>query len=354
MDFNYKTLFRLSFQHNYYGSGVLSGVSVKVAPETALALQNYGLAWKQAKDQMVVLYDVEDANSESKLKDLVEDGVKLKFMVFVEEPTLLNFTDLPFEGGQDSLYFFSNATATKKNDGNTLMLSKDAYVSSNDKVKVFQSAVKIGQSDVQKSNNAVIIDIFKDKTDANYTVKEGFVEVSLPNGGTGFYTYSDGNGAVPLYVDGDLGWKLPFSIIEIHFDKKVDESHRPVKNNGKIEPMNYVIGFNSRSVFWKYYIMSAHLRDLEGLVIANGKADIEFVGPNKEQVLGRLESESFISNKALPFSEQRKYRFQLHKNFDKKRGAGKIVMKSLPNPDPTRLKPMDGQPGQYYTEIYIY
>ncbi len=354
MDFNYKTLFRISFQHNYFGSGAFSRVGVKVSPESAIILKNYGLAWKQAKDQMVVLYDAEDAHSESKLRALVEDGIKLQFWVYSEEPALLNFTDLPFEGNQDSIYFFSNALTTSKTNEKGLALSKEEYVSGSDKVKLYQGAVKISEKHVQNASNARIIDIFKGKVDAKLDVVDNSVDVALPDNQNGYYVYSEGKSDFPFYVDADFGWKVPFAVIEIHLDAKVNEDARAVKNNGTISPLSYVIGFNSRSVFWKYYIMSNHLRELEGLVIANGRSDIEFIGPNKEQVLGKHDSESFISNKPLPFTELRKYRFQLHKNYDKKRGGGKTVMKSLPNPDPAKLKPMNGQPGQYYTEIYIY
>lgn len=354
MDFNYKTLFRISFRHNYFGSGVLSRVSVKLSPDTANTLKNYGLAYKQVKEQLAVLYDVEDANSEHKLQAMVSDNIKLQFWVYVEEPTLLNFTNLPYEQTQDSLYYFSNALAANKLDNGEVALSQDEFVSAKDKVKLFQGNAKFATKQGGKADNAVIFDIFKQRQDASVLVVGNTAEVQLPEGETGYHLFVDEKTEVPFYTDAEFGWQIPFAVVDIHFNKQVKEAARPIGDKGAVAPLNYVLGFNRRAVFWKYYIMSSHLRELEGLAIANGKTGPEFIGPNKEQVLGKHESESFLSDVPLDFTEHRKYKFQLHKNFDKKKGGGKTVMKSLPNPNPAQLKPMNGKPGQYYTEIYIY
>jgi len=354
MDFNYKTLFRISFRHNYFGSGVLSRISVKLSPETANTLKNYGLAYKQVNEQLAVLFDAEDAHSEHKLQALVTDKVKLQFWVYVEEPTLLNFTDLPYEQTQDSVYYFSNALATNKLEGGELALSQQPYVSAKDKVQLFQGVAKFGNKQGEMANNAAIFNIFKEKRDAEVQINGPNTEVLLVNGESGYCVFSDGKTETPFYTDNDFGWQVPFAVVDLLFDNRIKEAARPIGDKGNVQPLNYVLSCNRRAVFRKYYIMSSHLRELDGLAIANGKTGPEFIGPQKERVLGKHESESFVSNIPLDFTENRKYKFQLHKNFDRNKGGGKTVMKSLPNPNPAQLKPMIDKPGQYYTEIFIY
>lgn len=353
MDFNYRTLFKLSLRHNYYSSGVLGRVGVKVSPGTAAMLKNYGLAWKHVKDQVAILYDTEDPHSLEKFAGLLQDEVKLQFWIYLEDGAFLNYTDLPFAQQEDMIYYFSNAFAHGKPDGNELKLSKSEYVSANDRVALFQGNSVILLRENKKDNKTEIIDIFNQPRGKIADKPEGF-EVSELNEDGGYYAWNDGKAAYPFFVDRHFGWQKPFAVIEIFLNQTVKPDFRPVQDDFTAKPLNFSLDFNKRSVFWKYYVMSSHLRDLDGLAIANGKSGINFIGPQKEQVLGKHESESFISDRALDFTEARTYKFQLHKNFDPKRGGGKPVIKALPNPEPEQLKPIADKPGQYYTEIFIY
>ncbi len=353
LDFNYKTLFRVSLQHNYYSSGALSRVGVVPSPGTEQVLKNYGLAWKHVKDQFAVLYDTEDYHSQDKLAALLADDVKLQFWIYLEDAAFLNYTELPYSQKDDRIYYFSNALAVSKPDGDQVSLSKDKFVSGSDIAALYQGNAIFLLRENKKDNKTDILDIFNKPTGAVDVKPDGFGVTGFDEDG-GYYVWNDGKAEYPFFVDRHFGWQKPFAVIEIFLSKTVKPSNRPIQDDFTTKLVNYVLNFNRRSVFWKYYIMSGHLRELEGLAIANGKSGPVFIGPEKEQVLGKHESETFISDRALDFTESRTYKFQLHKNFDKQKGNGKPVIKSLPNPAPEQLKPMDGKPGQYYTEIFIY
>ncbi|CAN5424979.1 hypothetical protein BH09BAC1_BH09BAC1_21630 [soil metagenome] len=353
MDFNYKPLLRLSLQHNYYSSGALSRVGIKASPATESVLKNYGLAWKHSKGQLAVLQDVEDAGSEEKLKGLLNDDVKLQFWIYMEDAAFLNYTNLPFTQNQDQIYYFSNAITPSRLNAGQLTLSRDEYVGAADVVMLYQGSSIFLLRENKKDNKTDINDIFNQAIGQVNERPDSFEVTGFDEDG-GYYVWKDGKAEYPFFVDRHFGWQKPFAVVEFFFNTKVRENARPINNDLTVTPLNFVLGFNRRSVFWKYYIMSGHLRELDGLAIANGKSGPVFIGPEKEQVLGKHESETFISDRVLDFTESRTYKFQLHKNFDPQKANDKPGIKALPNPEPDQLKPMAGKPGQYYTEIFIY
>ncbi len=339
-------------RHNYFRSGLLERATIKASPITEQTMRNYGLAWKQARGQMAVLYDAEGAGSEEKLQALLADGVKLQFWLYLDDVALLNYTDLPFVP-QDRVYYFSNALSPARPSGNQVGLTRGNHVGDNDTVALFQGNTVMLVHKNKKDNNNAVLDIFNHPT-GTITERPNGMEVNGFEDEGGYYVWNDGKAEYPFFVDKLFGWQKPFAVLEFHFSKRVRESARPIKDDLTVKPLEYTLDFNRRAVYWKYYIMSDHLRDLDGLAIANGKSGIHFIGPQKEQVLGKHESETFFSDKPLDFTEERTYKFQLHKNFDEKKGGGKTVIKALPNPQPEQLKPMTEKPGEFYTEIFIY
>jgi hypothetical protein len=353
MDMNYIPLVTLRFLHDYFADGRLNGVKAMLTERSITLLKNYNLAWKQFGSEIVIAYDEQDSLSELRLQQLVEENGVIEIFLYTDHAFFTNFTDLPLTSPESNIYFFSNTTDVKAKTNEPVNLTREQTVSSADRYRLVQEVFQT--NDEKYTGKIELLDIFNSKVQGAIAVREKApATIDLRNEENGLYTIVSGKEKDTFYFDKSFGWSKPVAAIELWLGKDVPAMQRPVQNNGKVKPVVFEIAFKARPIFWKYYIMSQHLRELPALGIANGKSGITFTGPKEEILLEKHEALAFISETAIPLSDRRKHKFQLHKNYGVKDKQGKAVVSMLPQPGPEDIKPLKDNPNQYFSEIFIY
>jgi hypothetical protein len=353
MNMNYIPMLTLRFLHDYFADGRLNGIKAVLTDRSITLLKNYNLAWKQFGSEIVIAYDELDPLAGIRLPQLVEENAMLEIFLYTDHAYFSNFTDLPLANPESNIYFFSNTADIKANENEPVALSREQTVSATDRFRLVQ---EVFQTDNEKDTGKIeLLNIFNTRvSDAVVLNGKAPATIDLRNEENGLYTISNGKEKDTFYFDKTFGWSKPVAAIELWLGKQVPAANRPVQDNGKVKPIVFDIAFKARPIFWKYYVMSQHLRELPGLGIANGRSGIKFKGPQTELLLEKHEAQVFISEEAIPLSERRKHKFQLHKNHGGKDKLGKAVVSMLPQPGPEDIKPLKDQPNQYFSEIFIY
>ncbi len=104
----YKKLLTLTFTHTYYSNGQLPQVRVQPLAETAALLKNYKLLLRRdpATGHVHLFYT---ALSNGSPQVQVNEGTKLTFALFIDNPHLANFTELPAKSSSKDIYVANNS-----------------------------------------------------------------------------------------------------------------------------------------------------------------------------------------------------------------------------------------------------
>lgn len=119
----------------------------------------------------------------------------------------------------------------------------------------------------------------------------------------------------------------------------------------KVKTEEYTLRFREKSTYWRYLLVSDHLRELHkpavlnGSVVFKGPVDIEL--PNKKHALA-FESESPVS-----IRQRSDKTFQLVENYDADSNKGKTVIRTLPHPDINLVSKLNSSDVKEYSEIMI-
>jgi hypothetical protein len=92
----------------------------------------------------------------------------------------------------------------------------------------------------------------------------------------------------------------------------------------------YVIAFDTRTVYWQYVIVSDYLKELTPLGVIH--KSVQFI----EQP-GEISAHTFLSKTPIALKEQPDRGYQLVKDYDAERQDGKVVISNLPNPGIDRI-----------------
>ncbi|WP_206743208.1 hypothetical protein [Flavobacterium sp. Root420] len=122
----------------------------------------------------------------------------------------------------------------------------------------------------------------------------------------------------------------------------------------------YEINFKARETQWQYYIINKNAVLLNNPAITE-KGNIQFEGPDEVTIQTGEQALLFTStNKQMALSEKPKYKFDLiningTKELNQKNTNSKIIIKSLPIPDVSRMKVIQNSQGsQAASPMYIY
>ncbi|MBS1635990.1 MAG: hypothetical protein JST26_08700 [Bacteroidetes bacterium] len=109
----------------------------------------------------------------------------------------------------------------------------------------------------------------------------------------------------------------PFGLIDIQLYKDLPEM--------------FFIRFLEKSTYWRYLLVSDHLRELSAPAVAS--ADIVFKGPSELILPDNKKAIAFESVERIPLSQRSKQTFQLLENFDIAQRKGRVILRVLPVPD---------------------
>lgn len=119
-------------------------------------------------------------------------------------------------------------------------------------------------------------------------------------------------------------------------------------------PEQYTIRFRERSTYWRYLVISQHLKELNSPAVLGNNHP--FKGPEPMVLPDRRSALAFVSVNPISIKESGNDTFQLVENYDPAAGKYKVVLKTLPLPDVraiSRLQPRDAAGEYSYSEIFI-
>lgn len=114
---------------------------------------------------------------------------------------------------------------------------------------------------------------------------------------------------------------------------------------------DYEIRFKEKSTYWRYLLVSDHLRELDKPAVLNGS--IVFTGPVEMELPGKKTALAFESGIPVSIRQRSEKTFQLVENYDAGSNKGKTVIKTLPHPDINIVSKLNTDNSKEYSEIVI-
>ncbi len=301
LQFQYKPLFRLTFENNYFKDNLLRNYKIRPTQDTSNLIESIGLLYKDTETGFDVLAD--NCRPEQlimRLDKVKNANSKLRFLLYVKDPIFKNYTDIPFDTNF-KLFYFSNKELGEEQSGN---LSKSEYVSSED-----------------------LYNISEDQS------LEGLEGVAAP---------ADEKG-------------LPIGLIELELNQNIVNKFNDKLMDNEVISFDYKISFNSRSVIWKYFIIPAYNKKLKGLNISpqSNNDKIKFHAPKEVLIKDKFKALMFESEEPFKYCEFYDFSFQLKRG--ESGNGGKTIIKKLQFAPIDQIKPIDNkETDKYCSEIYVY
>lgn len=135
-------------------------------------------------------------------------------------------------------------------------------------------------------------------------------------------------------------FKKPFGVIDIQLHNDLQA--------------NYYINFKEKESYWRYIIMSDHLKKLQQPAII-GNSEV-FEGPTNVTLPNNQEALSFVSTIPISHKQIPNQYFKLVDHYENTSNTFKIVMKALPVPDTKHISSLikNNNDPKLYSEIFIY
>lgn len=113
MNTTYQTLITISLGHEYFHDGRFTRFNISPLAETAGYLNRRGLLYKITGNNFRLILE-NQIDPEARLNHLYEEKFKLRFALTITDPYFYNYTSGLSAHISSSLYYFSNATASRK------------------------------------------------------------------------------------------------------------------------------------------------------------------------------------------------------------------------------------------------
>jgi hypothetical protein len=142
---------------------------------------------------------------------------------------------------------------------------------------------------------------------------------------------------------------VPVKDLPYHFFNKPFALMEIGLNNLHTE--DYVIRFMEKSTYWRYLLVSDHLRELHNPAVLNGS--VAFKGPVEIELPGNRSALAFESEIPVSIKQRSEKTFQLVENYDADSNKGKTVIKALPHADINIVSKLSTENIKEYSEIVI-
>ncbi|MDW3191819.1 MAG: hypothetical protein R8G66_05630 [Cytophagales bacterium] len=349
---NYKTLFDISFLHNFFVNGMVGNMSILPTEETSTLLKNLKMIFKSDGGGERVLY----RTFSNTATPFVEEDGKVQF-VFTLCPqntaTFQNITNLnqgsPSKAyGRSKIPFFENDGSAASNDPDVPEEIRHVLLDAL-RPKVFTYSYTLDPVPVPEETilkvtgpDGTVETIEYNETSEMAPDSSGLYNVPIDFGHkvSGKYTFTVRNQADDtdllteiLYLDNVLNTQNPQGIIQITYDPADDHLYGT--------PEYYGITFIRKQSKWKYYVANKNGNvDLSSQILildddsdddtdmSNPYDSYNFTKgdvPDPNIAINGYETVVFTSLEDIPFYERPK----LHLNL---KVDGDVVIENLPNP----------------------
>ena len=140
---------------------------------------------------------------------------------------------------------------------------------------------------------------------------------------------------------GERSFTKPFALIDLNLNEALQAE--------------YSLHFKEKKTYWRYVLVGDHLKDLQQPAIL-GEQEV-FDGPDKLLLPDKREALSFVSSTPISLKQRPEKQFKLVENYEAGATSHKVIIRSLPVPDITRISSL-GNLGEknkknMYSEIFI-
>lgn len=363
----YTELFSVEFIHDFYSGGICGDLRAEPAAATRDQLKSLGWILRRENGRFTVLAEVSgaDGNDRPLLKRPLRKDVKLIFSLYLDQPNLPNFSELPLRTSPGERYYFSNLNR-RVEAGRNLMTSPESappYVSAADLTPMkgaFYSyrhtaaaAERTGELSWPDSGEQLVQTLKNNDGRFDFSFRLD----QLPQGRCIFRVNNVEKDR--FYAARELTGSGLFGIVEVMAGNAVPNDYRFVVNNGRsVRFRRYSIVFARRTTFWRYILINKFGNDLTdpGVVRQNG-AVLRFDEDTGAPSEGAYPAGSrvFVSREPLALQQDKLLNINLRRNFNPSNaGSGSVLIEHLPNPSVAQLKPDPSDPSRIYSDIYVY
>lgn len=358
----YRELFRVVVQHDYFKSGLLNNLRITPANATLDVMRQYGLFFRQdSPSSFVVAYAI-DPNGYVAIED-TNIPVQFTFWLHVDDVYFYNYTDLPFVL-DNTIFYFNNLDKDKVEiDGERLTLSKQKFVTGEDKVAVAGALFTYEFAYPMENVNVQVVNEMNEIVFDETLEGEAYAcTVNLTEAAPGKHTLLiDGLEERSFYIHPSTMRKA-FGVIDVFVDKNDRSSYRLFDDDGKLQAREYVAHFKNRAVRWKYVLVENTPERLheEHYIMDANKLNVRFKGippqefdaPITEVTETGKEVVAIYTSTAIPFVEAPEQKFRLKT----KKGRNKMDWTTeLPVATPKAfLKPDFLEEDSFFSELFVY
>ncbi len=345
--FNWDKLLSVQCHHEYYTDGKGKDFEFIPTNKTSVIFKNFKTFFKPVDNGFIIFCDNKQFSRIHSLKKVSDQ--KLTFLIKNKNNLLANYTDLNFNHF-DEVFYFTNLTI-KKNK-NKLLLHAEEYMKDQEKIRIFSPFQVLKFNEIAKGNK--LIDQRGKVVKREYWYEERFDlhVVKLRSLSEGKYTFVNGKNSLEFYVM-DYIKEPVWGILDV-FLYDLPKTGDFITKDG-LTPVQYDIHFQSRSTYWKYFIIGQNKElklSLDEAKISYNGEDVEFTKPKKVTLSNGVEAYSIESKKPIELKELHHVTDKLEMQL-KRDNKWQNKTYKVPKPTIDRLKP-DKKSNKIYSTTYIY
>jgi hypothetical protein len=366
MSIRFDKLFEVVIRHSFYTSGVSEDFQVTPTCLCAAQLRRHGLLFRTTARGFTVLYEaVVDGEGSPHPRRPIGDHVTFSFRLRPRNPSLANYSDLPWENPAQQLYRLTNWNDNRR-DSVLLLNDGDggAFLSRHD---VAEKTPLVFPVTSPSDKPAVKVEIHDDASRAGFgapllakmvPVHKGVAQhtVDLRGHGPGRYVvFVDGVLWRRCYASDEIMGENVFGVVDMARHDRVPSAYQftDPAHGHDVCAKTYTMKINNRKMLWRYLVVLKYRPDIEPeqLSIVRRSDGAKFdpdPGPPQQRADG-TKVVPFTLHEPLPFCEKPLPGLQLKRTDGN--GGTKTEIENLPNPSPRALGALGGQ---YCAEVFVY
>ncbi|MCP4432941.1 MAG: hypothetical protein GY806_18365 [Gammaproteobacteria bacterium] len=304
---NYQTLLRIAVKHRYHRAQTCHCLHFYPSEKTRKVFDNTGILCRPSNDGILLAYDQSRVEALRLYAEDKTEPLYFEFKVFSSDPHFKSYTE-PYGLDNEAILYFNNS-ATSKPD--SMHLSQLDLASGQD-LKTLDDFKVLNDTEDKAEPETVSLRTILSPQD--FLMPPVFVLHIFTNGGQGSFLEQ---------------WLVG-------------------------TPTQYVIHFDSRERYWKYYLlgnMADENHASEDYYVVDPDNVIQFETLGEEFLPGRKRVFTFKSKQKIPLTEDYSFQFQLKK---KDRGMDALIIDGLPVADVKQVgKDSPTGADNIVSEIYI-
>jgi len=309
----YHALLKVGLLHDFFSSGVFNKVRVRPTPSTQEIFERNNMQFRPETNGFMIGYAASEAYSP--IKDL-KGTMLLSFYLEHDDPNFYNYTDLPFEFDDDTIFYFDNKALEKETtDFNNLSIGQ--YVTEEDKIDITAPLIQHDFDDPQEDTEIEVVNAAEEVVfEMEVTGGRETAHINLTGQPEGKYTLLiDGLEEYSFYLY--TGMKKVFGAIDIIIDKDEIGEYAFFDDEGNVEVQEYNIHFKTRSVRWKYLLIETGDKQMhtDHEVYDSSKSKdhqiVEFEEAQEEELDSGKPIHTVWSETQIPLRERQPEQFKL-------------------------------------------